>query len=1039
MKFRLKNAIVALWAASLGVLAISTATLAWFALGLQAQSNVDGSIGLRTYYHDGDGTSLHPYEITRPIHFYNLARLQNRGVYHGKTYFQIGHIFSQEEGPVCLDDQGNHVKTLDMTSYCANRVFPPIGAEGTPFYSSIDGNGIPVLGLRVAGTPEDIGVFGYVAHAAELKNLIFKDLEVHSLGYSLGEDPEDYSDELFSRDIDDLFNQEATNFNAASLSYISTNSNVAEEIAANTHVLKNTSGYVINDANAQSNLIYEGGQYTKKMKGYFLKTDPPAEEGDPFTYDWHSSSSLISITTINNQQVMAVDFSPLVTSKFNSGGRVVCNTRISLTASTIFDGIRYSRVIQSYNVLFKSNASVYSEGKWSIEIYCDYTKQNPGPNEHPTNYHHGINVGLLAGHLDGAASHCFVYDGTILCNDSHYTHVASESETGLIGEIGVNVASMLSPQYGDTGNGEEGVMNFSGIYSAIRSDFESGDSANVTREYPSVGTLNQAKTEISWNAAANPISAVSYNNKISDLASFNKFKEFLRHDYNSTPGYQVQYVTKDPKDKAAGTYSYLDDPSLLKQWNSVDFIWNRVIQDDESVEGGDRGLGVFKIVTAYNAAYKWLEERGQDPIEAGAYYDGIGATKITNGTKKTKVYYSTAECDWRKGGGWNSDTGNITPLRPSSLPTRTTIDSFEYPFSRDFDYLFEIDLAEENKPENKNYFYNAQDFLLNYLESILIDETGGRQTPDDDRFGFMMRDYLGNDIDGLSAYMEVGKPGTFSEFQDGEETKQYPSNSIVFKIDNEEGANVSVVGSGLDLSIYRNWANDTTGKPAGVKGNIEELFTMRSRNQQGIDSGRHYDYTLNPEITEDNPNGDPVASGTGLISPADDGMSADGFLIGHTFHLKKGDYVLGSASYNGNDKAKVYYLAVQGQNDANLGHLTEIALGDETDDVDFLLSDPNPNPFPQVTIPYVEGEATRAGVALIKALFAFEADFNTGIGGLQVKKKDDEVAIQILFNGSYSTPNTMTDHIFARCRADNPQFYLNNQAYTEKTATWNRT
>ena len=110
-------------------LAISTFTIAWFTgIGGQTASNVDGDIGLRAYYHCGSGSIDDPYVITRPSHLYNLARLQNRGIYPEKRYFQIGLIENEGDEPYVLDDEGNPTNVLDMTAYCARRTLPPIGS-----------------------------------------------------------------------------------------------------------------------------------------------------------------------------------------------------------------------------------------------------------------------------------------------------------------------------------------------------------------------------------------------------------------------------------------------------------------------------------------------------------------------------------------------------------------------------------------------------------------------------------------------------------------------------------------------------------------------------------------------------------------------------------------------------------------------------------------------------------------------------------------------------------------------------------------------
>ena len=206
-------------------LASTMFTIAWFLSTRNTENQaIDGEVGLRDYFYVGDGYAgngslLFPHEIVTPTHFYNLTRLQNLGVFSEKTYFRIGHIFSDEpeKGPQCLlADGSTRVSTLDMTSYCNTYgALLPIGNEGTPFYGHFDGRYVPIVGLKVAGNPEDVGVFGFVSHTGEVNNMVFKDLEVSSLGYSkTGE-----SNFLYSETIKRIFDDNAQNFERAKLSF----------------------------------------------------------------------------------------------------------------------------------------------------------------------------------------------------------------------------------------------------------------------------------------------------------------------------------------------------------------------------------------------------------------------------------------------------------------------------------------------------------------------------------------------------------------------------------------------------------------------------------------------------------------------------------------------------------------------------------------------------------------------------------------------------------------------------------------------------
>ena len=89
-------------ALSLGAITMTALSISWF-LGPNVSTEDDdylnGQIGLREYFFSGDGSEEKPYEIVSPVHFYNLTRLQNLGIFPRKTYFQIGHVFDIEGVP----------------------------------------------------------------------------------------------------------------------------------------------------------------------------------------------------------------------------------------------------------------------------------------------------------------------------------------------------------------------------------------------------------------------------------------------------------------------------------------------------------------------------------------------------------------------------------------------------------------------------------------------------------------------------------------------------------------------------------------------------------------------------------------------------------------------------------------------------------------------------------------------------------------------------------------------------------------------------
>ena len=282
-----------------------------------------------------------------------------------------------------------------------------------------------------------------------------------------------------------------------------------------------------------------------------------------------------------------------------------------------------------------------------------------------------------------------------------------------------------------------------------------------------------------------------------------------------------------------------------------------------------------------------------------------------NGTPKTKVYFSTAE--YRGNDGWRESKRGL------SLPTYSDINSFNYPFSRDFNYVFELNLADMTYAGRNNYMYNTDSaFLANYLSSVLIDKYGAPISRLNPRFGFMFLSDQNERLDSLSSYMPVGVPDTTNKTTYN--GVKYPTKCISFRIESEHGANVSVVGNGNDISIYsHNTSNGSTNK----------LYTMSSAGSPGVDNDRYFTYDVETGETS-----------TEVVK--NDNMDGDGgALYGHIFKLPQGDYCLGAAD----GTANIYFLAVQGQTDASIGSKDIADIGNSIDKVNFLTNAPTFSDF----------------------------------------------------------------------------------------------
>ncbi|MCR5309438.1 MAG: hypothetical protein K6E21_04955 [Bacilli bacterium] len=999
-------------------LTLAVISFAWFYSNTRAQDqNVDGSVGLREYFYRGDGyigdgSELCPHEIVTPLHFYNLTRLQNLGVFPEKTYFRVGHKFTgyESEGYKCLDGD-TKVDVLDMSTYCNNNSLLPIGSEGTPFNGIFDGNFIPIVGLKVAGNPEDIGMFGYISHISEIRNIICKDLEVSSKGYS----KIDESNFLYSEIIEDIFSQNASNFELASLQFVTT---YQEE--EHIHNLKQVQTFNLNDLESKSTLIDdENSQFNdcRIVNAKFVPIFPTIPNHD-IEYSIYSSSDAIQIENGTNNLVINLDN---LSDELSSQIPTKMCSNISIVASTKLNGIKYSRVIQSYLVEINHSPIAGSEELFlNLKVDCKYILDD---NNNPINFAHGNNIGYLVGHSDGNVEHCYVYNGSLVFNpdNSDLQKVETQTKIGLIGKMGDNVSSDIDPS-GATTSGETGVLNFSYIYSLIREPFEAGDETIAGYQ----GTYKESEN----NLTGNPETFISYATDKPDddtgkylprgtyPSTFNLYKEYLRTDSDEPYRHFITSAGDNREIKndyaGAGTaYTISENNSSLnnlnKEMNSVDFAFNKVICDGLT-DDEYRGLGVFKIVTGYNSL------ASNSNLTSLIWRNDIGKCGIVHDfdeNAKREIYFSTAECDWTKGGGWDYSTGNISPAIMNTLPTYSNVGSFRYPFSRDFNYMFRLDLSEGEDfvigNDIYNYMYDTDSsFLKNYLSSILIDRLGQSVEWKNKGFGFKVQfsQDSSNAVSKLDSYMTIGQPSTnnpLNSYTVNGETKYLPQKSVAFSIENPNGANVSVAGCDGYISIYKY-------NPDNPSEQVQELYTMRSKNDNTDNYGRFFTYSSDGETNT-----------SSLVLPTDGGMRAGKFLFGHIFKLPRGNYFIGSSKRMGSSSAKLYYVCVQGQTNGDLGEMNVVTPDNYVRNVDFLLKDPT-----NIATPFNINDNSYF------AKFSFGGKFADEVGLLIVDTYEinNVTYIRTRFN------NFIIELLFY-CRKNNPSFVINGDGLISGEALYN--
>ena len=131
----MKKSIFRTLVAALLVLVLSVSAVAWFMESEQISPEVQGS-AMTGYFHAGDGSIDHPYELENPKHVYNLAWLQYMGYLNeidpntgkiNQTYFKLN-------------------RDIDMTGI----ILPPIGTTEFPFVGHFDGQGNCIRNLTVS-------------------------------------------------------------------------------------------------------------------------------------------------------------------------------------------------------------------------------------------------------------------------------------------------------------------------------------------------------------------------------------------------------------------------------------------------------------------------------------------------------------------------------------------------------------------------------------------------------------------------------------------------------------------------------------------------------------------------------------------------------------------------------------------------------------------------------------------------------------------------------------------------------------------------
>lgn len=895
-KFLIYNAIVV----ALSVLSITIGfCVSLFGSEEKVEVVVDGSVGLRSYFHayhtigddgkvhSGDGTKEYPYVITRPLHFYNLTRLQNLGVFGTQKYFSLGYDLDNS-GVLKFykSDTSNELNTyLDMTTSSNTNVLTSIGSEGSPFVGYFNGNSLTIHGLHISSAPEDVGVFGYIGEGGKVHDVSFSDLIVSNDGYEKQILDDFYIDGLGNSCYLTYEYQKATGGgnetidvpldleNADSITGVKLDSNYL----LSTRFLPTFSDSLVkleSDPKNNVNLIIR-------------------PSNDLLVFD-KDNKLFINIDLLNSEKF----------DKFRKTDDAIIATSIYMIATKLAnDGFTYSKVLTSYTIKFHNKIDPSLNSIISTYIFRDFVKRE---NSAVTQYHHGNNIGYIAGHCDGRIENVFVYNGSIVLNNGNadYGKIKAESSIGLVGEVGVNIENDFSPSGSQAGEGDTGVINFTHMYDSIR----------LNNSYSSASGTNSLGQEVTF-----------YNYTHKTRADGNLFLDYLRPNTNRD--------------------GYISSAS-----NSIDFKGQQYVKDTSNE---DRGMGVFGMTSDNsNNLYN--------------IYDGIGSFSIYKSLDAfNEFYYSTAEFtnsdDTTPIYQWSDAISNKYALyqgvdAPSYVDNSTWNKNMESYYS----YYFKSPLVSDSLLKG-NYFSNSDSiFLQEYFRYKIKDKNGDSFDRENSSNGVLIKDVNpenneASNIISFDSYLgltEVESEIETMEITENSVTSLLPLKSVNFSVSNKNGANVTVLasnqlltnkfdhqvaytGKGQYVSIYKKDKSIGENKISN-SGNIPLTSMFLPYNMQGSHSTNSFAYF----------NYDPITGTTDTKATFED--TIDSKLFAHTFRLEEpGEYFIGSP--NGN--VALYYVCAQGQEAGNTGSGTVIYDRDNfLKNIDFLLYDPKNSNYKNLSI-----------------------------------------------------------------------------------------
>lgn len=881
----LQKATIATGIALMGsIITLTCSSVALFVSTINKTGNLSGQVGLRSYFEKGTGTETDPYVISRPVHFYNLSRLQNLGVFESKKYFSLGY---DPDGGSNLrfyksDSSSETQDYLDMSPYTG---ILSIGSEGTPFYGVFEGNSMEIRSLTISSDPEDVGVFGYTASGSIVRNVFFNNLTVKDDGYK---------NSLSS--LNGLYTSTSTDVaHLGSVSYDGTD--ISKTFSSFTDLTKSFTVTKPTATWGTQDVTYE----LRCSSDYFT-----IQKGDDhYTVTINSSNDPSDPNDITHNADFKGDHVDDVTP--NGTDNAQFSTRFSIVSS-VFEsstGLSYFKIVSSFTVVFVNSVSTGV----SIKVATDSTDDT---DDSP--YAHGNNIGFVAGHCDGSLTDCYIYQGHMVLNSSsssQLTKVAQESQTGLVGEIGPGIDNKYSPGKAYDTSGDTGIINFTKMYSNIVGDSSFTSAGDVATGYyykfnPPVGTTLDPGTAAIFAKylRTNQMSGDDFSYVTNTTNSVDFAGQKIIQDNDDSSG------TSDGVNRGLGVFK-------LATGN----------QDNSGASNFSTGFGDFTVskqTTFTDFYYTTAEYQDSDPL------NGVNGNKGTSNLRY-----------------WTSTQGEHLHLG-KALPSYTDDYTWNPFVERHFNYMFHCSLsstATSNYFYNTNSAFLQKYFsykLVGQNGATISpgDSDFGLFVKDSDTETGVI-----SNISSLDSCLTISAPTNYYvPVRDAslDPSEQVPSNCIEFSIASDY-ANVTVLassGSGssnfvgvYDKSIslnttYNVQPTGSNSEPADGKKYATYRRPSYAMYVPSYNTDRNnfcsfeYDYSTGS------------TSNYATFPSSNPGSS----LFAHTFKLPKGEYYIGAPD----SSIKIYYVCAQGQNGkGNYGNQSNVFSDTNViDNVDFISTDP---------------------------------------------------------------------------------------------------